>query len=199
VDPSTHQVTFLYSFTGQGPAIDPDTPLLLANDGNFYGGTLGGEIYKMTPGGQVTTFYQFSDAGSLRQLIQGSDGNFYGTALSPGGDYVFRLTTGGVLTVLHTFTTAAGTPSNPEGVIQGPNGNLYGLTLDGGSANRGTVYELSTDDSSFNVLHNFDDGSIKNDGQNPLGVLTVGPDNNLYGVTQSGGSAGKGTVFRISP
>ncbi|MBV8098956.1 MAG: hypothetical protein JOZ31_07340 [Verrucomicrobia bacterium] len=204
VDPSTHQVTFVYSFTGPSPAISPNTTLLLANDGNFYGGTgaFPGEIYKMTAAGQVTTVYQFSGTEyPTGPLIQGSDGNFYGTAAGGPSDeeYVFQLTIGGVATVLHTFKSRPHMPFDTQGLIQGPNGNLYGLTVGGGTANWGTVYELSTDGSSFNVLHNFDDGSIQNDGRAPVGILTVGPDKNLYGETQSGGSAGKGTLFRISP
>jgi uncharacterized repeat protein (TIGR03803 family) len=202
VDPKSHQVTIVYSFAGSSPAGSPVTSLLLAADGNYYGGAAqpapgAGEIYKMTPNGDVSTFYQFSGAESpASPLIQGSDGNFYGAGfgISGGFTFVFKLTTAGVLTVLHTFTTA-----DTLGVVQGPNGYLYGLTNVDGTAKKGTVYEVSTDGSTFNVLHNFGDGSVKNDGADPDGILTVGTDSNLYGVTTFGGSAGRGTVFRISP
>jgi uncharacterized repeat protein (TIGR03803 family) len=176
--------------------------LLLAADGNYYGGAApsapgSGEIFKMTPNGDVSTFYQFSGTESpASSLIQGSDGNFYGAGfgISGGLTFVFKLTTTGVLTVLHTFTTA-----DTVGVVQGPNGYLYGLTNVDGTAKKGTVYEVSTDGSTFNVLHNFGDGSVNNDGAYPLGILTVGTNSNLYGVTSGGGSAGDGTVFKISP
>jgi uncharacterized repeat protein (TIGR03803 family) len=76
---------------------------------------------------------------------------------------------------------------------------LYGLCYGGGTAASGTVYEVSTDGSTYTVLQNFADGSIKSDGEYPKGRLLLGADNNFYGVTQNGGSAGKGTVFKVSP
>jgi uncharacterized repeat protein (TIGR03803 family) len=109
---------------------------------------------------------------------------------------VFQLTPAGVANLLCTFPNPYGVTS---GVIQGPNGNLYGLIHSGGTAGKGFVFELSTDGSFFNVLHNFGDGTVQNDGEYPVGTLVVGSDNNLYGTTFEGGSAGLGTVFRISP
>jgi uncharacterized repeat protein (TIGR03803 family) len=192
VDMASHKVSLVYSFAGQTPA----APLFLANDGNLYGGTVG-EIFKLTPSGGVTTFYQFSGGQWAMALSQGRDGNFYGIGVNPypSPEFVFQLTQAGVISVLYNFTTQV----DARGVIQGPNGNLYGVTRYGGSADDGTVFELSTDGSSFNILHNFGDGSVPNDGKNPVGTLAVGTDGNLYGVTGVGGSAGYGTVYRISP
>ena len=85
------------------------------------------------------------------------------------------------------------------GVVQGANGRLYGVTMTGGRAGEGTVFELSLDGTSYTVLHNFADGSVPNDGAKPYGALIVGIDNNLYGTTEFGGSANLGTVFKISP
>jgi uncharacterized repeat protein (TIGR03803 family) len=178
---------------------------LQASDGNFYIGSesLPGTIYKMTPAGTLTEFYGFAGSEFITgPFIQATDGNFYGTAStasSPFTDYVFRLTPSGTYTAIHAFSFSNmilgyGT----SGVIQGPDGNLYGLA-GGGTAGRGIVFQLSTDGSVFNILHNFADGSIPKDGYAPEGVLTVGKDNNLYGTTSMGGSAGAGTVYRISP
>jgi uncharacterized repeat protein (TIGR03803 family) len=208
VDPKSHQVTIVYSFAGSSPAGSPYTSLLLAADGNYYGAaapavTNPGEIYKMTPGGDVTTFYQFTGIEyPSGPLIQGSDGNFYGTGggITSGVAFVYQLTTGGVFTVLHTFKPPGKHMGVVTlGVVQGSTGNLYGTTNTDGTAGKGTVYEVSTDGSTFNVLHNFGDGSVQNDGEFPAGILTVGSDDNLYGVTIGGGSAGNGTVFKISP
>jgi uncharacterized repeat protein (TIGR03803 family) len=173
------------------------TTLLLATDGNFYGGTYEGQIFKMTPDGTVSAFYTFSStADSLNgPLIKGSDGNFYGTA----GGVVFQLTPDATLTILHTFGQGTDGKGSIGAVAQGPNGNLYGLCNLGGTAGDGTIYEVSTDGSSYTVLHNFGDGSVPNDGQNPEGSLLLGADNNFYGVTDFGGSAGKGTIFKVSP
>jgi uncharacterized repeat protein (TIGR03803 family) len=208
VNPTSHAVKIVYSFPSNSSLLRPSTGLLLAADGNFYGaaGAVGnnpGEIYKMTPSGDVTTFYQFTGSGfPWGALIQGSDGNFYGTAegTSSNMSFVYRLTPRGVLKVLHKFTPSKGyTSVITLGVVLGPNGYLYGLSWGDGTGGMGTVYELSTNGSTFNVLHYFGDGSVPNDGADPDGILTVGTDGNLYGVTPRGGSAGDGTVFKISP
>lgn len=200
VNPTTHSLTFFSNFPSRAPAANPVTSLLSAADGNFYGGTLAsinssGEIFKMTPAGKLSTFYTFTGTPGLNgPLIQGTDGNFYGAT----GNTLFKLTPGASFSVLHTFglgTDGAG----PGSVTQGSNGNLYGLCSVGGTAGYGTIFEISTDGSSYTVLHNFGDGSIQNDGQYPQDRLLLGGDKNFYGVTQSGGSAGYGTIFRVSP
>jgi uncharacterized repeat protein (TIGR03803 family) len=91
--------------------------LIQASDGNFYfttqaGGTaLAGAVLKMTPGGTVTVLHNFSGgtndgAFPAAALVQATDGNFYGTTTSGGAfgsGTIFRITPGGVLTLLHSF------------------------------------------------------------------------------------------------
>jgi uncharacterized repeat protein (TIGR03803 family) len=84
-------------------------------------------------------------------------------------------------------------------VVQGPNGNLYGVALAGGTTNGGVLFEISTDGSSYTILHKFGDGSVPNDGIAPSGPLLVGSDKNLYGETSSGGTANQGIIFKFSP
>jgi uncharacterized repeat protein (TIGR03803 family) len=208
VVPATHKVTVIASFSGSGPYIWPNTGLVRDKNGNFWGSTQGlasGEIYEVTPAGKIETVYLYpsNEFSPLVPLILGSDGNLYGESVqssSPSEEYVFQLTPSGAYTVVHTFASPGGDlPIGVSGLTEGPNGNLYGLTSGGGTAGKGTVFEVSTDGSSFNVLHNFGDGNVQNDGESPAGALVLGADNNLYGVTSAGGSAGKGTVFRISP
>jgi uncharacterized repeat protein (TIGR03803 family) len=79
------------------------------------------------------------------------------------------------------------------------NDNLYGVTGQGGTAGFGVIFEISTNSSTYTILHNFGDGSVANDGKDPVGPLVVGKDKNLYGTTTAGGSAGLGTVFKITP
>jgi uncharacterized repeat protein (TIGR03803 family) len=67
-----------------------------------------------------------------------------------------------VITTIHTFQGSDG--RLPNGLVQGPNGNLYGTTQLGGTAGNGVVFEISTDGSLFTVLHNFGDGTITHDG-----------------------------------
>jgi uncharacterized repeat protein (TIGR03803 family) len=137
--------------------------LILGTDGNFYGQTdLGGAsaygafgtVYKMTPSGKVTTLHSFEQTDGdnpISNLVQGTDGNFYGTA-SYGGKYpnfgtVFKITPSGKFTTLQNFDSTDG--SYPyAGLIQATNGKFYGATFAGGTSTAcsygcGTVFSLS--------------------------------------------------------
>jgi uncharacterized repeat protein (TIGR03803 family) len=82
-------------------------------------------------------------------LIQGSDGNFYGTTFAGGASdkgTVFRITPPGVLTTLVEFTGngATGKGSAPEAkLLQGSDGDFYGITSGGGSSNLGTIFRMT--------------------------------------------------------
>ena len=88
--------TVLYSFTNAGvDGANPFAGLIQASDGNFYGttefgGTSGyGTVFKITPAGAETVLYSFTNAGvdggyPQAGLIQGSDGNLYGTTFFGG-------------------------------------------------------------------------------------------------------------------
>src|SRR5262249_41845380 len=136
--------------------------LVLGKDGNLYGTTAGGgagghgSVFKFTTDGVLTTLYSFNGADTGIQpragLIQGSDGNFYGTTMW-GGKYnygtVFKLTPDGVLTSLISFWR--GSTDYPNygyypftELIQGSDGNLYGVTEDGGERGNGVVFKIST-------------------------------------------------------
>lgn len=142
----------------------PLGPLLQATDGNFYGVTEGGgpnqsgTIFKMTPGGTLTNLYTFSPCspsgcpiGSRPAggLIQGKDGNLYGTTSAGGvnstGGTIFQLTLGGTLTTLHSFAAQVDSTNgiDPQGtLLQVSNGTIYGTTAGGGTNNFGTVFSL---------------------------------------------------------
>src|SRR6185503_18369748 len=87
---------------------------------------------------------------------------------------------------------------NPDGVVLGPDGALYGAAAGSSSVTGGLFYRVTTDGSSVDTLYQF--GST--DGAGPDGALLLGSDNLFYGTTQfsNGGVAvGGGTVFRIAP
>src|ERR1700722_9246694 len=104
--------TTLHNFCTQTNCPDGSGPtwLLQANDGNFYGvasdgGTNdGGTLFEMTPGGTLTTLYNFcsqpncSDGIFPVGIVQYTDGNFYGTTVEggviSGTGTVFRFTSG---------------------------------------------------------------------------------------------------------
>ena len=133
-------------------------------------------------------------------LVQDASGNLYGTSWRGGTNdlgAVFKLDTGGTVTILHNFTGAAD-GSHPEGgLFQDPTGNLYGTTTAGGSNGLGTVFELDTN-NVVTSLHSFKGGA---DGAQPFSRL-VSISGELYGVTQSGGITGSscncGTIFKVS-
>jgi len=104
--------------------------------------------------------------------------------------------------VLHEFSTNNLEGRTPySGLIQGSDGTLYGTTYggvnyDGSGRLYGTVFKLLTNGSGFQVLHTFTNNSV--DGINPYAGLILGADGFLYGTTQSGGTNGSGTVFKLS-
>ena len=130
-------------------------------------------------------------------LIQASDGNLYGTTQSGGTfgqDTVYKITTGGAFTLLHSFDCSMDGCNLFAGLIQASDGNLYGTTQGGGTFSGGTVYKITTG-GAFTLLHSF---ACSVDGCNPLAGLMQASDTNLYGTTFSGGTFGGGTVYRIT-
>jgi len=142
----------------------PDGPLIQASDGNLYGTTSywgaspsgDGTVFKLTPAGVLTTLHSFHGTDGrnpVGALVEGSDGNFYGTTtgLPPGQGWgihekcsgtVFVIAPSGRLTTLHTFGTTDG--AEPiGGLVQATDGSFYGTTYEGGSDNWGTVFRLS--------------------------------------------------------
>jgi len=130
-------------------------------------------------------------------LVQGADGNFFGTT-SSGGDAnagtVFQLTTAGVLTQIYAFTGGADGGNPTANLVQGADHNFYGMTTSGGAGGVGTIFHV-TSSGSLTVLYSFTGGT---DGANPNGGLMRGADGSFYGTTSSGGGFGAGTVFHIS-
>ena len=82
-------------------------------------------------------------------------------------------------------------------LIQGLDGVFYGTTSSGGSAGLGTVFSITLQ-GHVTILHSFGDGTVPSDGSAPVAPLLQGSDGNFYGTTPSGGTAGKGTIFKIS-
>ncbi len=133
-------------------------------------------------------------------LIQGSNGNLYGTSFG-GGTYddgtIFEITTAGVLTTLYTFcskTDCADGAGPYAGLVQDNSGNLYGTTVGGGSHFNGTVFKLSSS-NKLTTLHSFKGGTTE--GAYPFSGLIL-YNGDYYGTTQAGGANGAGTVFKIT-
>lgn len=151
--------TLLHSFGGSSDGLSPRAKLLLASDGYLYGTTnLGGAgdsgtVFKIRPdGSDFSTVFAFCNrdcspgATPESGLIEGPDGNFYGTA-GGGGQYsrgtVYRLTPAGQATLLHAFCNC-GDGSNPyTDLLLANDGFLYGTTYIGGTDNEGTVFKIT--------------------------------------------------------
>ncbi len=189
IDQQGNLVT-LYSFPYLAA---PRTRLVLATDGNLYGATSTGIIFRMTPSGIYTLLYSFN-GGVESSLIQGRDGNLYGT--SGGGvnglGTVFRMDLVGGVTILHNFIEAEGFQATGT-LVQATDGDFYGTAEVGGSGRWGTAFRMDMS-GTLTVLHSFSQA----DGQNPSGLVQAA-DGNFYGTTWGGGANGWGTVFRLSP
>ena len=108
---------------------------------------------------------------------------------------VFRLTPAGVESVLYSFTGGAADGAIAASLIQGSDGNFYGVTAYGGQSNDGTVFKV-TAAGAETLLHSFAGGA---DGAVPQTPLTQGSDGNFYGTTPFGGASSNGVVFRVTP
>ncbi len=199
-------LTILVNFTGAANGNTPRGSLIQASDGNLYGMTLGGgslflgTLFKCTTSGTLTTLVTFTGAANgsypFGSLVQASDGNLYGMT-SQGGSSglgtLFRCSTSGVLTTLVNFSGSAN-GSNPNGsLIEGTDGNLYGMTKSAGSHGFGTIFKCTTS-GTLTTLVNFNDTN----GANPLGTLIQAADGNLYGMTYGGGVSGLGTIIKCT-
>jgi uncharacterized repeat protein (TIGR03803 family) len=195
--------TDLHDFAYFTDGANPNAPPMQAKDGNFYGsiptaGPLGhGLIYKLTPTGTFSIVYSFNGSSGgyapLGSLVQGTDGNLYGTTALGGaiGDgTVFKVSTTGHLTYLHNFT---GTDGNQPyaALIQGADGKFYGTTGVGGATNNGVVFRI-TSSGSYTLLHSL---LTATEGQNPRAALVQATDGNFYGVTESV----PGSLFKVTP
>ncbi|HUD48046.1 MAG TPA: choice-of-anchor tandem repeat GloVer-containing protein, partial [Candidatus Baltobacteraceae bacterium] len=165
---------------------------------NVYGSVISSNaaLTVINGSGALFTFDGPDGAYPSASLIQGADGNFYGTTQyggTNGNGTVFRMTTNGTYSILASLNYYV-TGANPLAALAlGADGNFYGTATEGGRHDEGTVFEITTN-GTLTVLHSFD-GS---DGAEPSGTLVQGADGNLYGTTYSGGTSGYGTIFRMT-
>ena len=203
------QATLITVHTFSGPdGAYSYAPLVRDRAGNLYGTTAGGgafssgTVFKVDPSGNETVLYSFNgrrDGGNPRSgLLLDSTGNLYGITASGGagfgqGGVLFKLTPGGRLIILHSFSTTDGAGS-ASGLLRDPAGNLYGTTEGGGAHNQGVVFKLDPH-GNYSILYSFT--GRNGDGSEPFAGLVRDQAGNLYGTTFVGGAFSLGTVFKI--
>jgi uncharacterized repeat protein (TIGR03803 family) len=221
-------LTTLYSFCSQTGCTDGSVPtagLVQADNGDFYGttGAAGagpfcvpapgggpcGTIFKLTPGGALTTLYSFcsqpncSDGSSPGKLVQAKSGDLYGTT-ERGGDFnsfpcysgcgtVFKLTPHGALTQLYRFSGSADGGVACVALVQASDWNFYGTTATGGAFGGGTIFKI-TPSGELTTLHGFNPST---DGVSPQTPLVDARSGTFYGTASGGGSNNAGTFFSL--
>jgi uncharacterized repeat protein (TIGR03803 family) len=177
--PLAHAQTFtvLHSFTGGQDGASPYAGLTLDGAGNLYGTTTTGGITNGACSFGCGTVFRLKSAGS-----------------------------GWILTPLYSFQDSSDGKYPEARVVFGPDGTLYGTTIEGGGTNDGTVFNLQPSGTvckttlcpwMLNVVHDF--AGSPDDGCGPgYGDLTFDATGHLYGTTINCGSGEVGTVFEVT-
>ena len=220
VSPAGGAVTYIHAFSGPDGA-KPYAGLLPLGDGSLIGTTSAGgarnlgTVYKISTSGAFTTLHSFAGGAdganpAYSPLIQTSDGIFYGTTQFGGSAVnsgtVYKMTADGTVTVLHAFTGVLVRTGEPlpttamdglqpgAGLVQAPDGNLYGVAGGGGGFAGGTAFVV-TKAGVYTQLYAFAGVA---EGGSPTATLIVGPDGNLWGTAQYGGTFNRGVIFKMT-
>jgi len=210
--------TALASFNGSN-GFRPERGLIMDSSGNLYGtAELGGAglgspnypngegtVFELAQGsGTITTLTSFNGVNGALPfdgLVADSSGNLYGTTSQGGPAWnngggngtIFEVAVGsGTVTTLASFNGTNGNRPSAGPIMDG-SGNLYGITLFGGPAGDGTVFEVANGSGTITTLASFNGTN----GANPYGLI-MDSSGNLYGSTGSGGANADGTIFELA-
>lgn len=204
----TGQFTLLHTFCEKTSCTDgllPKFVMIQAADGNFYGTASGGPnsagvFYRLTTDGVYKVLYNFCpvsgcpDGYGPSGVVQGADGNFYGTTWAYGsydGGTIFEITSSGQERTLQSFRPNQGNIPT-YGLTLANDGNFYGATDDDGYNGVGTLFQLTPADK-YTTLYNF--GS---EGYDPYwGPLVQGTNGLIYGTTLYSAVGDGGTIFTL--
>ena len=229
--------TFTLLATFEGANGDQPSSLVQGTDGNLYGTTyVGGDpcnnwagcgtVFKLDPAAGITMLYSFTFPSDWPNgtypagpLVLATDGNFYGMTGTIGWQgTVFKIAPGETLTTLYTFCSLPNCydgAAPDAGLIQGSDGNFYGVTYRGGTGQQlcfmggvgsgtcGVVFKI-TPTGKLTTLYSFCSQANCTDGGGPSAALVQATDGNFYGTTNLGGNGCYaygcgGTLFKITP
>ena len=216
-------VTTLYSFCAKTDCPDgaePEGNLVQGMDGALYGHAMyggsgnAGTIFKVTLAGKESVVYELNGTSVSSTPVQGSDGNFYGTA--SGGTYsagqIYKLTTAGYFSTVYSFCSVVvssvctdGSYPQDSTLVEGTDGEFYGTTSSGGTgtgysfpSGGGTLFKITTG-GMLTTLHSFCSVTNCADGAAPSSGVTLGSDGAFYGfATAGGGPADEGVFYRFT-
>lgn len=210
--------TTLTTFNFLHPTLDGDQPvagLVQAADGYLYGTTNAGgangcgTVFKMSETGAITPLYSFPAVpycgyGDWGRIIQGSDGNLYGTVWASGAyayGSIFKINLQGQVSILHSFQGGLDGLNPGAGLVEGADGDFYGTTEGGGVNNGGTIFKITREGVKTVLFDHFGTPAVVGSGPNSL---ILASDGNFYGTTKTGGpqcsaSTTCGTIFMMTP
>jgi uncharacterized repeat protein (TIGR03803 family) len=201
----------VHTFTGGAGGSSP-SGLIEGGDGALYGVAWtggdngGGLLFRLTKSGTFTVLHHFANATGRQPYhtpIQGSDGHLYGivgfgATYGNGGIYRYNLGTS-TYTLFRSFTgTTGATPgkgAQAGGLIELPDGKLYGRTRFGGAHDTGVFFAIDRTTASYSAVYEFDPGILAY----PNTPLMLGSDGFFYGSTGSDSEPTHHALFRIAP
>jgi uncharacterized repeat protein (TIGR03803 family) len=180
--------------------------LVEAHDGSFYGVTefggrySAGTVYKID-GSVCTVLHSFdgpSGSYPVGGLVQASDGALYGTTTAGGSTnagVVYQITTQGTYKVVLSFDNQhpQGGYQPYAGLVEGANGELYGVTIWGGTSGDGVIFSVSPG-GGYSVRYNFDSPG----GTGAYATPVQDTNGFLYGMTNRGGGGRSGVIYRFA-
>ena len=152
----------LYTFQGGSDGEAPKSTLVEDSSGDLYGTTIGGggncncgTVFRLAPDGTETILHGFQGGTDGKYpyagVVMDSRNNLYGTTYSGGGGAgchaagcgtVFKVTPGGVETVLYAFRKREEGSQPVASLILGAHGLLYGTASKGGAHEVGLVFSV---------------------------------------------------------
>jgi uncharacterized repeat protein (TIGR03803 family) len=221
-------LTVLHKFPShKGDGTDAYQGVILDAAGNVYGATEGGgtgtqgciqtgcgmdyELHHKPDGKWKEIALHNFGTGGDNMLISGGllfdgMGNLYGA--TDGGVHaqgaIYRLSRGAgghwKAAIQYSFKGGANGGGPAGSLVMDGSGSLYGVTVNGGDpfCGCGVVYRLAPGTNGkwkYTVLHRF----TGNDGAQPYAAPILDSKGSLYGTTATGGAAGAGVVFELTP